>query len=331
MKKKSKKRCHPKSISLRKIKAKHTKTKADLAKSKLDYKSLVENVNSAIIRFNTRGQITFINRFGLHFFGYNKSEILGKSMLETIVPKKDTSGHNLEIMIKDIVEHPEKHINNENENIRKDGERVWVSWTNKPVFNERGRLIEILCIGNDITRRKKMEERLEKVLEEVKNLSLTDELTGLNNRRGFLTLAEQRIKIANRIKEGLSLFYIDMDNLKQINDKYGHLEGDKALVDTSKILKTTFRKADIIGRIGGDEFAVFVLENIYSGSNFFLDRLNNKIDAFNKESGQRYNLSLSIGHSRYDIDKPCSVDELLTEADSDMYKEKHMKHTNKLN
>jgi PAS domain S-box-containing protein/putative nucleotidyltransferase with HDIG domain len=104
-----------------------------------------------ILRLDPQGNITFINEFAQHFFGYSKEEILGKYVIGTIVPEIESSGRDLSAMIADLREHPELYLNNENENLRRSGERVWVAWTNKGLFDAQGTLTEVLCIGNDIT------------------------------------------------------------------------------------------------------------------------------------------------------------------------------------
>jgi len=115
------------------------------------YKNIVENANSIILLMDTTGRIVFLNKFGQRFFGYYEKDILGESVVGTIVSKKDVSGEDLVAMIKDIVENPEEHTINENENMRSNGERVRVLWTNKAIIDNEGKITEILCIGNQIT------------------------------------------------------------------------------------------------------------------------------------------------------------------------------------
>ena len=124
------------------------------------YRELVESVNSIILRMDPRGNLTFANPFAYAFFGYAEAEILGKNVVGTIVPEVEAGGRDMVEHIRDVCEHPERHVNNENENVRRDGTRVWIAWTNRPLRDEDGRVTEILCIGNDITDRKRMEEAL---------------------------------------------------------------------------------------------------------------------------------------------------------------------------
>ncbi len=179
----------------------------------------------------------------------------------------------------------------------------------------------IRCIFHDITDRKRMEEDL-------RTMSLHDELTGLYNRRGFITLAEQQLKIADRMKRGISLLFADLDGMKFINDTFGHQEGDRALIDTTNILKDTFRGSDILARVGGDEFVVLALETNDTYCDLLADRLKTNFDAFNKKGGRGYTLTLSVGIAHYDPENPCSIDDILKRADNLMYNGRKRKDGN---
>ncbi|MBP1770781.1 MAG: diguanylate cyclase, partial [Candidatus Aminicenantes bacterium] len=153
-------------------------------------------------------------------------------------------------------------------------------------------------------------------------LSLVDELTKVYNRRGFLTLAEQQMKIAHRTKKEMFLFYADLDDLKKINDSFGHEEGDAALVEAAELMKDAFRDSDIIARLGGDEFAALAIDVAESQVAALSRRLRERLEARNGREGMPYPLSFSLGVARYDPDRPCSIQELLTRADRKMYEEK---------
>ena len=124
------------------------------------YRQLVESADCIIMRRNIKGEILFFNEFAQKFFGFTEQEIIGKNVIGTIVPETDSFGRNLAKMIRDIGRQPELYAINENENICKNGRRVWVAWTNKPVRDEQGNIAEILCVGHDITKRKEMENEL---------------------------------------------------------------------------------------------------------------------------------------------------------------------------
>jgi len=160
--------------------------------------------------------------------------------------------------------------------------------------------------------------------EELLALSLTDELTGLYNRRRLFVLTEQYLKLSARTKKKLLLLFIDMDNLKWINDHYGHNEGDQALIALANILKKTFRESDIVARIGGDEFVV-LLESTDENAEIVLTRLDENIKDHNAKRSRCYNLSISVGTTQFDPEHPVSIDELLSKADALMYAQKRGK------
>ena len=165
-----------------------------------------------------------------------------------------------------------------------------------------------------------------KLLEkDLRAMSLTDALTGLNNRRGFLTLAVQYLKMINRQKNNTFLFYADADHFKQINDTYGHYEGDKVLIDIAKLLKTSFRDSDIIARIGGDEFVVLPVGFPEFDPEITNKRFKENLTQLNSNNNRAYNISISIGIAHYDPEKPCSIEELLDRADTLMYQNKKAK------
>lgn len=131
-----------------------------LKESEVRYRELVEQASSIILRMDREGRICFLNDYAQRFFGYPLAEVIGQSVIGTIVPETDSAGTNLVEMIKDIGRHPERYALNENENICRDGRRVWIAWTNNPLFDANGQFSEILCMGNEITERRMAEEAL---------------------------------------------------------------------------------------------------------------------------------------------------------------------------
>ena len=161
--------------------------------------------------------------------------------------------------------------------------------------------------------------------EEIKNLSLTDELTGVYNRRGFTLLAEQEMKLAQRNKRGALLFFVDVDQLKKVNDTWGHAQGDLALIEVASILKEAFREADILARLGGDEFLVLAPDLSEENAAALNNRIQASLEARNRQGQRLYQLNLSMGIARYDPKVPCTVNELIAQADNLMYQQKHGK------
>jgi diguanylate cyclase (GGDEF)-like protein len=190
-------------------------------------------------------------------------------------------------------------------------------------FNQMARDLETTTVSRDklskeIAERKKLEGKL-------RNLSLTDELTGLHNRRGFFTLAEQYLKLINRQKRKVFMLYADLDNLKCINDTFGHQEGDIMLIEIAKILKESYRESDIIARIGGDEFVVLPVGFTKFDAKILYTRLQEIIETINAKINRRYKISISVGIVHYDPEQPCSIDELIAHADKLMYEQKRHK------
>jgi diguanylate cyclase (GGDEF)-like protein len=163
---------------------------------------------------------------------------------------------------------------------------------------------------------------------ELGNLALTDELTGLYNRRGFLALAERQLKLGRRSGRGMLLFVMDVDRMKHINDTFGHLEGDRALKRTAEVLEQTFRNSDVVARVGGDEFGVLAIEASGHSEATIKARLFECLKS-NCAKESRYQISLSLGLARFDSGNRTSIGELMAKADQAMYE--HKKRTPLLN
>jgi diguanylate cyclase (GGDEF)-like protein len=157
--------------------------------------------------------------------------------------------------------------------------------------------------------------------EVLRSQALTDDLTGLNNRRGFFALAGQQLKFARRNREHALLFFADIDGLKGVNDRFGHSEGDAAIRRTARALKRTFRDSDVIARLSGDEFAILANEAGPDSEREILRRLKENLD-LESACERRYPLSVSVGVARFDPKSPRTLEELLHLADRAMYQAK---------
>ena len=165
--------------------------------------------------------------------------------------------------------------------------------------------------------------------EKFHQLAITDNLTGLLNRRGFNDFAEKQLKIINRGDKYSFLVFIDLDDFKLINDSFGHDVGDSALVETANILRNTFRQSDIIGRLGGDEFTILsTQENNLEDQFIIRQRLDKNLKLWNMEKRKLFKISFSVGMAVYSPKNPCSYDELLTNADALMYEIKKRRKIN---
>jgi len=162
-------------------------------------------------------------------------------------------------------------------------------------------------------------------LKELRTFSIIDELTGLYNRRGFLTLSEQQFKMADRTKQSLLLVFADVDGLKSINDSFGHHRGDLALMETAHVLREAFRETDILARLSGDEFVALLTGSKETHAESALDRFQRTMEEHNSYRGREFRLSVSIGIALYEPSAPCSIGDLLEKADKLMYESKKSK------
>ncbi|MDF5706312.1 MAG: sensor domain-containing diguanylate cyclase [Nostoc sp. S4] len=159
---------------------------------------------------------------------------------------------------------------------------------------------------------------------EGRQLSLTDELTGLHNRRGFFLLAQQELKIARRMKLLCWVIFIDLDGLKQINDTLGHDIGDALIIDAGRLLKQSFRNSDIVARLGGDEFIVFI-SSYFKDADSIQAHLQANIANLNQQQNRSYLLSMSMGIQRYSPESNMSLEQLVARSDELMYAHKRLK------
>ncbi|UCH95974.1 MAG: AAA family ATPase, partial [Candidatus Aminicenantes bacterium] len=255
-------------------------------------------------------RIVEVNETFARVLGYSHEDLIGRTTSELGLWVNPIKRQRL---IEELRQHQEVR-NREVEVWKKSGDHCIVLLSGA-VIHLHGEP-HMLSIAMDITARKKLEDQLQAA-------AITDELTGLYNRRGFFALAEQQCKLANRTKRRMSLLYLDLDNMKVINDQFGHRTGDEALVDMGNILKNTFRKSDIIGRIGGDEFAVLLTEHTdFDIESLISDNVRKHVYLHNRQGGRKYTLSISIGIVQYNPEFPCSFGDLLIKADAAMYRDK---------
>lgn len=221
------------------------KVEKELAITEGKYKELVQNANSIILKMDTDGKIIFFNEFAKKFFGYTEEEILGCSVVGTIVPEAGYSGIDIGTMIKEINTNPDKYINNENENMLRNGDRIWVAWTNRAIRDEFGNVTEILCIGNDITERKRLEDLLAVSEERYRRLfeTASDGIVLLEKREGriintnpatekMLGYSEEEC-IGKNLKDiGVSLDMSDFSAIMQTLNRSGIINFDDVQVKT---------------------------------------------------------------------------------------------------
>lgn len=302
---------------------------AEAARAKEErYRALVEHLPVGVYRTTPDGRIIEANAALARMLGVrNPTALLRLNVKDFYVRQKDH-----EEFISKLAKKP-RHFT-EYEQRRANGRRFWVRDFSQSVKGADGAVLFYDGILLDITLRKNAEKKLRQTAEELRqsneeleSLSLTDHLTGLNNRRGFFTLGQQQMKIAKRLRKDSFLLYIDVDGLKKVNDALGHRAGDRILVAVAGVLKETLRESDIIARIGGDEFAVLAMRSQRGGERALLGRLEDRIRAHNLGHAKRLRLSLSMGVVRYDPKRITSLEEFLAQADYHMYQQKRARVT----
>jgi len=290
---------------------------ANLKRTADRYKDLMNRVAGIVCELDPDGTILFVSSAVSSVTGYFPFELKGKTWWDVFIPEQNQEEIQklYDVFLSGNVRHYKMVIKTKEGTLR----TLDINSSNR--YTQQGKLRNIVFSGVDITDYVNHMKALE-------SLSLVDELTGLNNRRGFIALSQQQLKLADRNKKELLLFFADVDNLKWINDNHGHYEGDYALIEVARALKDTFRKSDILARLGGDEFAVLVVDAAQFGADVILARLEEKLKAFNSKPRRRYQLSLSIGIVSYDPNQPCSLEQLLFRADKLMYEHKRKKKDN---
>jgi len=306
--------------------AKYEQARQALLASEERYRLLLEHLPVGVYRTTTDGQIIEANPALAEILGVQKiSDLYQLNVRDLYVKKIDRDEHLRKLASKTT-------FFTDFELRRLDGRRLWIRDLPRAVKDLGGRILYYDGIIVDITARKKAEKQLHKALLELERAnhqllsqSLTDDLTGLHNRRGFLTLGQQTMKYAKRFHSDVNLLFLDIDGLKTINDTWGHKAGDQALADFGRILREAFRETDIIGRMGGDEFAALVLMSSRTQYRALLERLWDRLKVYNQKGKQKFSIMVSIGSVRCSAARCRSLESILRQADERMYEQKRKK------
>ena len=276
--------------------------------------NIVESSSDAIISKDLSDKVTSWNAAAERLYGYTAAEIVGHSSLMLVPPHKVSEEQDFISRI----QRGEQIVRYETVRVKKDGEVVEVAVTVSPLRDASDHIVGTSIIARDITERKQAAAR---ILE----LTLTDELTGLTNRRGFFTLAKAKLPLARRMQLGLQLFYADLDGMKTINDTLGHQVGDQALCDAADILRKTFRLPDLLARLGGDEFVILAFHNTENPQEQIIARLQTNLALFNQSANRPYILEMSVGTARFDPDSELSLEDAVAQSDAAMYLKKQQR------
>ncbi|MFO0754531.1 MAG: EAL domain-containing protein [Thermodesulfovibrionales bacterium] len=224
---------------------------ATLRENETKYRELVQNARSIILKVDRQGTVTFFNEYAQEFFGYSAAEVTGRNAVGTLIPPRSPFVPVFQEMLAGLVLNPARYQKIEGEGMRKNGERVWVVWTNRPVGDRDGVLTEILSVGQDVTERKRGEEAMQ-------HQAHHDALTGLPNKARFMEYVANALHQARRYGHPLAVMFLDLDRFKSVNDSLGHTAGDVLLRAAADRLRASVRESDVVARIGGDEYTILL-------------------------------------------------------------------------
>ena len=286
------------------------KAEKRLIDSERRYRQLFENNLGLMCTHDLNGTLLSINQAAAVALGYEPSALVGQSLADHLAPdvKHMYVDYLRRVRMKGVDEGLLKLV-------ARDGSiRIW-KYCNT-VMDEPGQDGYILGSAHDVTELKEAQDA-------ARRLSLTDELTGLVNRRGFMTLAEQHLRLMRRTSGLVLLLYADLDELKKINDRFGHEQGNAAIRAVAEVMQKTFRRTDIIARVGGDEFVVLIIEPRRGDERVLPRRLTRNLREYNLQQKHGFEVSVSVGTSLAQAQPGVSLEQLINEADAAMYLRKH--------
>ena len=279
------------------------------------FNGIVNSMGESLIVIDHQGKIVSMNRATQRMLGYRKGEMVGRPLAEILVLPEDDPVEFVDCL---LAGSPCEGF--EMEYLTHDGNTVPVMFTVADMTERVDDDEYRVCVAMDITTRKVAETALRRSEEELQKQAVTDPLTQLYNRRGFMKCAQQQLLLAQRRGKPMALFFIDLNNLKGTNDRFGHQAGDTLICDAAELLRRSFRGSDIIGRIGGDEFAALLIDSEDGAS--MEERIGRQLEEYNQEQHNYYILSFSVGRSVYDPAHEQDLEDLMSEADTLMYQDK---------
>jgi diguanylate cyclase (GGDEF)-like protein/PAS domain S-box-containing protein len=271
-----------------------------LRHSEENARRLIENLNDVIMVLDADGRLTYISPSVERTLGFRPQDEIGRSIFDFIHADDAVRAQE---MISDTLGAPGFSRSMEVRIRHKNGHWRTMEVVGNAVLDPNG-VPTIVVNARDLTERQRLQA-------ELRRMSVTDDLTGLNNRRGFFMLAEQEMKLARRLKKDLLLVFVDLDDFKSINDTHGHQVGDQA-----------FRESDVLARLGGDEFVALAMFSPEEGDDLIETRLHQTLAEHNARPSRRYSLSISTGAARFDARNVQSLAELMAMADDALYEKK---------
>jgi diguanylate cyclase (GGDEF)-like protein/PAS domain S-box-containing protein len=290
----------------------HVRTEKALETERDFLAAVLAAADTLILVLDSAGRILQINRAVELAMGYSADDLCGRMFISTLPIREVAAGLREDLRRLEKGGGPRTF---ESHWATSTGERLLVHGSLAPLRDSTRTLSHIIVTASDVTQRRALED-------ELRAMSLRDDMTGLYNRRGFALLAEQQLKDSRRSESTLAIVYADVDHLKSINDAFGHGAGDIAIITCAQALEVTFRESDIVARIGGDEFVVLA-EADARKLDLVSRRLNRELDRRTADSGLQFPVSLTIGSAHSKPPHRTSLDALLQQADAFMYEHKH--------
>jgi diguanylate cyclase (GGDEF)-like protein/PAS domain S-box-containing protein len=230
------------------------------------YQAIVEEAPCCLMKMGLDGKILFINRYALEFLDRDAASLIGQPLIGGLIAENDVMEPSLEEIQAMAAEDPHAIRTFETKIHRPNGDRVWLAWSTRALFDPSGALLEFLSAGADISERKTLESELTR-------LAITDPLTGAFNRRYLVETGAREAERARRYGSPFSILVIDIDFFKNVNDSYGHSVGDATLQALTQLARKMLRGSDCFGRMGGEEFAVLLPQADLDRAHQMADRM----------------------------------------------------------
>lgn len=299
-----------------------TRDLAEVLRSEDHFRLIFETTYQFIGLLDTQGVMLEVNRSALNWVHARREQVVGQPVWST--PWWVNGGDAVLNQLKTAVAAARggEFVRYDVTLPSIDGAAHTFDFSLMPIADADGQVVFLVAEGRDITEQKRLEQALREVnqqlqlaQEQARQLAITDELTGLYNRRGFFVMAEQHKRVALRAQARGVLMFVDIDGLKQANDSFGHDVGDALIRATAQTLARAFRNGDLVARLGGDEFAILALSSPGDATATLTERIASQVEAFNSDTTLPLPLRLSIGTHEFDWTEDLALDGLVARAD----------------